>query len=50
MKILVRYYGYFSNKSRGLRKKTSAGGELIPALIEAEISAEEFRWNLSPLD
>ena len=50
MKILVRYYGYYSNKSRDLRKKTAAGGELIPALSEAEISAEEFRWNLSPLD
>jgi hypothetical protein len=37
---LVRYYGYYSNKSRDLRKKTS-GDELVPSLIEAEISTEE---------
>ncbi len=46
----VRYYGYYSNKSRGLRKKATAGDDLAPFLIEAEISTEEFRRNLSPLD
>ena len=46
---LVRYYGYYSNKSRGLRKKTAAGDELVPALIEAEISTEEFRRNWARL-
>ena len=46
---LVRYYGYYSNKSRGLRKKTAAGDDLVPALIEAEISAEEFRRNWARL-
>ncbi|GFP44033.1 hypothetical protein HKBW3C_03163 [Candidatus Hakubella thermalkaliphila] len=39
---LVRYYGYYSNKSRGLRKKTATGDQ-VPALIEADISPEEFR-------
>lgn len=46
---LVRYYGYYSNKSRGLRKKTAAGDELVPSLIEAEISTEEFRRNWARL-
>jgi hypothetical protein len=45
---LVRYYGYYSNKSRGLRKK-AAGDELVPSLIEAEISTEEFRRNWARL-
>ena len=47
---LVRYYGYYSNKSRGIRKKITTGDELVPALIEAEISIEEFRRNSSSLD
>jgi hypothetical protein len=46
---LVRYYGYYSNKSRGLRKKTAVGDELVPALIKAEISTEEFRRNWARL-
>ncbi len=45
----MRYYGYYSNKSRGLRKKTAAGDELVPSLIEAEISTEEFRRNWARL-
>ena len=46
---LVRYYGYYSNKSRDLRKKTAAGDDLVPTLIEAEISREEFRRNWARL-
>jgi hypothetical protein len=41
---MVRYYGFYSNKSRGLRKKASADDQ-IPALIESEVSPKEFRQN-----
>jgi RNase adaptor protein for sRNA GlmZ degradation len=40
--ITNRYYGYYSNKSRGLRKKTGTDDQ-VPALIESEISFKEFR-------
>ncbi len=30
---MVRYYGFYSNKSRGLRKKAGSDGQ-VPALIE----------------
>ncbi|MEN6461431.1 MAG: transposase, partial [Syntrophomonas sp.] len=33
---LVRYYGYYSNKSRGMRKKTETDVEM-PALVESDI-------------
>ena len=39
---MVRYYGFYSNKSRGLRKKASTD-DVVPALIEAELSSKEFR-------
>lgn len=45
---LVRYYGYYSNKSRGLRKKTDTD-EQVPALVESEISKKEFRKNWARL-
>ena len=45
---MVRYYGYYSNKARGLRKKTDTD-MLIPALIDTEISKKEFRKNWSRL-
>jgi hypothetical protein len=45
---MVRYYGYYSNKSRGLRKKAGTDDQ-VPALIESEISAEEFRQNWARL-
>ncbi|RJX19276.1 MAG: transposase [Desulforudis sp.] len=45
---LVRYYGYYSNKSRGLRKK-SAAGDQMPALVESGISRTEFRKNWARL-
>ena len=39
---MVRYYGFYSNKSRGLRKKASTD-DVVPALIESEVSSKEFR-------
>ena len=45
---LVRYYGYYSNKARGMRKKTDTD-MLVPALIDTEISKKEFRKNWSQL-
>ena len=38
----VRYYGFYSNKSRGLRKKAGTD-DAVPALIESEASPKEFR-------
>lgn len=38
----VRYYGFYSNKSRGLQKKASTDDE-VPALIQSTISPKEFR-------
>ena len=45
---MVRYYGYYSNKSRGLRKKAGADNE-VPALIESDVSPKEFRKNRARL-
>ncbi len=45
---MVRYYGYYSHKSRRLRKKTGKDDEL-PALIQPAISPEEFRKNWARL-
>lgn len=39
---MVRYYGFYSNKSRGLRKKACTDDN-IPALIESDISPRAFR-------
>ena len=38
----VRYYGYYSNKLRGLRKKAGTD-DAVPALIESEVLSKEFR-------
>jgi hypothetical protein len=38
----VRYYGYYSNKSRGLRKKTEAHDD-VPAIVKNEMSSKEER-------
>ena len=53
---MVRYYGFYSNKSRGLRKKLvldsdrGAGtDDQVPALIESELSSKEFRKNWARL-
>ncbi|MFC1816317.1 IS91 family transposase, partial [Thermodesulfobacteriota bacterium] len=45
---MVRYYGYYSNKSRGLRKKSGADDQ-VPALIESEVSPKEFHGNWARL-
>lgn len=45
---LVRYYGYYSNKSRGVRKKMDADSQ-IPALINSEISKKRFHKNWARL-
>ncbi len=45
---LVRYYGYYSNKSRGMRKKTESDVEM-PALVESDISKKAFRRNWARL-
>jgi hypothetical protein len=44
----VRYYGYYSYKSRDLRKKAGTDSE-FPALIESEVSSKEFRKNWARL-
>ena len=45
---MVRYYGYYSNKSRGLRKKAGTDDE-VPALIDSDISCKAFRKNWARL-
>ncbi len=45
---MVRYYGYYSNKSRGLRKKAGTDDQ-VPALIDSDISRQEFRKNWARL-
>jgi hypothetical protein len=45
---MVRYYGYYSNKSRGLRKKAGTDDE-VPALIDSDISRQAFRKNWARL-
>ena len=44
----VRYYGYYPNKSRGLRKKADADNQL-PTIIPGEMSPKEFRQNWARL-
>ena len=45
---LVRYYGYYSNKSRGMRKKADTDHQ-VPALVDSDISKKKFRKNWSRL-
>jgi hypothetical protein len=45
---MVRYYGYYSNKSRGMRKK-AGGDDQVPALVESSVSAAAFRKNWARL-
>ena len=45
---MIRYYGFYSNKSRGLRKKAGTDDD-VPALIESEVSSKEFRKNWARL-
>jgi hypothetical protein len=44
----VRYYGYYSNKSRGLRKKAHADDQL-PTIVHGEMSFRQFRRNWARL-
>ena len=39
---MVGYYGYYSNVSRGKRKKED-NDELIPSILEPDGSSKEFR-------
>ena len=39
---MVRYCGYYSNKSRGMRKKQGKD-DAVPSLIESDISPSAFR-------
>jgi len=45
---MVRYYGYYSNKSRGMRRQVGKEDD-VPALIDSELSAKEFRRNWARL-
>jgi len=45
---MVRYYGFYSNKSRGMRKKAENTEEL-PALIHTEPGRKQFRQNWARL-
>lgn len=42
---MVRYYGYYSNKSHGMRKKAGADSD-IPALMEPDLTPPEMhrKW------
>jgi hypothetical protein len=44
----VRYYGYYSNKSRGLRKKAHADDQL-PTIAPGEMSSRQLRRNWARL-
>jgi hypothetical protein len=43
-----RYYGFYSNRSRGLRKKSGIDDQ-VPALIDSDISPQAFRKNWARL-
>ena len=45
---MVRYYGYYSNKSRGLRTKAGKDSE-VAALIDSDVSRKAFRKNWARL-
>ncbi len=44
----VRYYGYFSNKSRGVRKKAETD-DTIPVIMPNELSSKEAKQNWARL-
>ncbi len=44
----VRYYGYFFNKSRGMRKKAAAD-DVIQTIMPNELSSNEARQNWARL-
>ena len=39
---MVRYYGHYSNKLRGMRKKSETDDK-IPTVMPGEMSSEQFR-------
>jgi hypothetical protein len=45
---MVRYYGYYSNVSRGKRQKKQ-DDDLVPCIIESDRSSKEHRKNWSRL-
>jgi len=45
---MVRYYGFYSNKSRGLRKKAGTDDQ-VPALVDSDKSPQAFRKNWARL-
>ena len=45
---MVRYYGYYSNVSRGKRKKQTRD-EYIPCILESDESSKEYRRNWARL-
>jgi len=45
---MVRYYGYYSNVSRGQRKKANEDG-LVPCILQPEESSREYRKNWARL-
>jgi hypothetical protein len=44
---MVRYYGYYSNVSRGKQKETEDDG--VPAILEADKRSKEYRKNWARL-
>ncbi|GAB6147195.1 transposase [Desulfocicer niacini] len=45
---IVRYYGWYSNKSRGMRKKAGLD-DTIPAVMPKDMSTKESRQNWARL-
>ena len=45
---MVRYYGHYSNVSRGLRKKARTNDQ-IPYILEPEMTDKAFRKNWARL-
>ncbi len=45
---LVRYYGFYSNKSRGIRKKLDTD-EKVPSILDSDISRKDFKRNWARL-
>jgi hypothetical protein len=45
---MVRYYGHYSNVSRGKRKKHDQDN-LIPSILEPDRSSKEYRKNWARL-
>jgi hypothetical protein len=45
---MVRYYAYYSNVSRGNRKKQNQDG-LIPSVLESDVASKERRKNWARL-